>query len=86
MRLGESSVMTTMAPMHAHVHNQAMHVLKMIRLGVRVRAEMQPKPHRLPLLVCESARARLDKPKILTRLPQGYAWIFLELLMELLQI
>jgi hypothetical protein len=36
MRLGESSVMTTMAPMHAHVHNQAMHVLKMIRFGVRV--------------------------------------------------
>jgi hypothetical protein len=58
----------------------------MIRLGVRMAGarRMQPKPHRLPLLICESARARLDKPKILTRLPQGYAWIFLELLMELL--
>ena len=58
-----------------------------LRCPGKLRAEMQPKPHRLPLFVCESARAsaRLASPKF-NEITTGLCLDLLELLMELLQI
>jgi hypothetical protein len=85
--LGESSVMTPMAPMHARACTAAqpstMHACLEDCSGCSqtddddAAAAQATGPHR----VCPPARLLCScqisiKPKILTRLPQGYAWIF----------